>query len=102
MVIGIKLLATCDVGVSKTHPLVHVYSMVMTQDTLLCIPVTEFVSCAFSPIPACPNFYVLDNVYYLSRQLSDVAKHIIAQRFGFSAFFRCNEWQNLAVSYLDK
>ena len=48
-------IVTCDVGVSlnsKTHPL----SMVQQwhKHTVLCISLSELVSCAFSIIPICP------------------------------------------------
>ena len=46
---------TCDVGVSlnsKTHPLFMKYSN--GTSTVLCISLSELVSCAFSTIPICP------------------------------------------------
>ena len=52
--IGIKIV-TCDVGVSlhsKTHPLFMKYSN--GTITVLCISLSELVSCAFSTIPICP------------------------------------------------
>ena len=45
---------TCDVGVflhSKTPPLFMKNSNSMQKHTLLCIPVSELVSCACSTIP---------------------------------------------------
>ena len=52
MDIGIKIV-TCDVGVSphsKTHRLFMKYSK-WDKHTVLYIPVSELVSCAFSTIP---------------------------------------------------
>ena len=48
-------IVTCDVGVSlnsKTHPLFMKYSN--GKHTVLCISLSELVSCAFSTIPICP------------------------------------------------
>ena len=48
-------IVTHDVGVSlhsKTHPLFMKYSN--GTSTVLCISLSEFVSCAFSTIPICP------------------------------------------------
>ena len=48
-------IVTHDVGVSlhsKTHPLFMKYSN--GTSTVLCISLSELVSCAFSTIPICP------------------------------------------------
>ena len=50
-------IVTHDVGVSlhsKTHPLFMKYSN--GTSTVLCISLSELVSCAFSTIPICPFF----------------------------------------------
>ena len=51
-------IVTCDVGVSlhsKTHPLFYEVEQ-WHKHTVLCISLSELVSCAFSTIPICPFF----------------------------------------------
>ena len=61
-------IVTHDVGVSlhsKTHPLFMKYSYGIS--TVLCISLSEFVSCAFSTIPICPFliFHLLVSTLFL-------------------------------------
>ena len=56
-------IVTCDVGVllnSKTHPLFMKYSN--GTSTVLCISLSELVSCAFSTIPICP--FLIQRIFY--------------------------------------
>ena len=57
-------IVTCDVGVSlhsKTHPLFMKYSS--GTSTVLCISLSELVSCAFSTIPICP--FLIQSIFHL-------------------------------------
>ena len=56
-------IVTCDVGVSlhsKTHPLFMKYSN--GTITVLCISLSELVSCAFSTIPICP--FLIQRIFH--------------------------------------
>ena len=57
-------IVTCDVGVSlnsKTHPLFMKYSK-WHKHTVLHIPLSELVSCAFSTIPICP--FLIQRIFH--------------------------------------
>ena len=57
-------IVTHDVGVSlhsKTHPLFMKYSN--CTSTVLCISLSELVSCAFSTIPICP--FLIPRIFHL-------------------------------------
>ena len=57
-------IVTHDVGVSlhsKTHPLFMKYSN--GTSTVLCISLSELVSCAFSTIPICP--FLIPRIFHL-------------------------------------
>ena len=57
-------IVTHDVGVSlhsKTHPLFMKYSN--GTSTVLCISLSELVSCAFSTIPICP--FLIPGIFHL-------------------------------------
>ena len=57
-------IVTHDVGVSlhsKTHPLFTKYSN--GTRTVLCISLSELVSCAFSTIPICP--FLIPRIFHL-------------------------------------
>ena len=59
-------IVTHDVGVSlhsKTHPLFMKYSN--GTSTVLCISLSELVSCAFSTIPICPFLIHLSPLFFL-------------------------------------
>ena len=59
--IGIKLLPAVGVSLlSKTHS----HSSCSTVMVLLCIPVSELVSCTFSTIPICPFEFFHLLVYF--------------------------------------
>ena len=56
-------IVTCDVGVSlnsKTHPLLIKYSN--GTSTVLCISLSELVSCAFSTISICP--FLIQRIFH--------------------------------------
>ena len=57
-------IVTHDMGVSlhsKTHPLFMKYSN--GTSTVLCISLSELVSCAFSTIPICP--FLIPRIFHL-------------------------------------
>ena len=57
-------IVTHDVGVSlhsKTHPLFMKYNN--GTSTVLCISLSELVSCAFSTIPICP--FLIPRIFHL-------------------------------------
>ena len=59
-----QIIVTHDVGVSlhsKTHPLFMKYSN--GTSTVLCISLSELVSCAFSTIPICP--FLIPGIFHL-------------------------------------
>ena len=58
-------IVTCDVGVSlnsKTHPLFMKYSNGTSTHAVLCISLSELVSCAFSTIPICP--FLIQRIFH--------------------------------------
>ena len=74
-------IVTHDVGVSlhsKTHPLFMKYSN--GTSTVLCISLSELVSCAFSTIPICP--FLIPRIFHLLVLYSNQAASNLAQIHG--------------------
>ena len=71
-------IVTCDVGVSlnsKTHPLFMKYSNGTSTHAVLCISLSELVSCAFSTIPICP--FLIQRIFHsLVEIVSDLTQYM--------------------------
>ena len=73
-------IVTHDVGVSlhsKTHPLFMKYSN--GTSTVLCISLSELVSCAFSTIPICP--FLIPRIFHLLVIIMDKAEPTYAPEY---------------------